>query len=52
MDDYSGKPTFEFAKYYTVLCNIINIWQYYSEKYIGGETDSYMIDLIESMTFL
>ena len=52
MDDYGGKPTFEFAKYYTVLCNIINIWQYYSEKYIGGETDSDMLDLIEGMTFL
>jgi hypothetical protein len=52
MGDYGGKPTFEFAKYYTVLCSIINIWQYYNEKYIGGETDSDMLDLIEGMTFL
>ncbi len=52
LDDYSGKPDFEFAKYYTVLCNIQNLWRYYSDTYMGGETDTDVIDLIECFTFM
>ncbi len=52
MEEYGGKPDFDFNKYYTVLCNIINIWNYYSEKYIGGETDQDILDLIEGITGL
>lgn len=52
MEEYGGKPDFDFNKYYTVLCNIVNIWNYYSEKYIGDETDKDVLDLIEGLTFL
>ena len=47
MDDYGGKPDFNFNKYFSLLTNVINIWKYYNEKYMGDETDSDIIDLIE-----
>lgn len=47
MEDYGGKPDFDFNKYFNMLTNVINIWKYYSDKYMGEETDSDIIDLIE-----
>ena len=52
MESYSGKPDFDFNDYYVVLQNIFNIWRYYSNKYMGDETDSDVLDIIEGMTFL
>ncbi len=52
LDEYSTKPNFNFQNYYTLLCNINNIWRYYSQTYIGSETDSSVVDLIEAMSFL
>jgi hypothetical protein len=52
LDEYSTKPNFNFENYYTLLCNINNIWRYYSQKYVGSETDSSVVDLIEAMNFL
>lgn len=49
MDDYGGKPDFDFNKYFNLLTNIINIWRYYSDKYMGDEKDSDILDLIEGM---
>ena len=52
LESYSGKPDFDFSVYYTILCNIINLWRYYCEKYIGAERDDDIVDIIEGMTFL
>lgn len=52
LDSYSGKPDFDFSIYYTILCNIINLWRYYCEKYIGAERDEDIVDIIEGMAFL
>ncbi len=52
LDGYSGTPNFDFSLYYTILSNIIHLWNYYSNKYVGDETDIDVIKLIESMSFL
>ena len=52
MEEYGGKPDFDFNKYYTVICNIMNIWNYYSEKYMGEETDQDIMDLIDGIAGL
>lgn len=52
MDEYGGQPNFSFNNYYTMLCNIYNLWIYYKDKYIGEEDDSDVVDLVEMMSFL
>jgi hypothetical protein len=52
LDGYRGEPDFDFNTYYTILCNILRLWEYYSNKYVGYETDTDLMDLAEAMSFL
>jgi len=52
LDGYSGVPNFDFNTYYTILCNILKLWEYYSNKYVGDESDTDLVDLAEAMSFL
>ncbi len=52
LDGYRGEPDFDFNTYYTILCNILRLWEYYSNKYVGTETDIDLMDLVEAMSFL
>lgn len=52
LDGYSGTPNFDFRLYYIILTNILTLWRYYSNKYVGEETDTDIVDLVEALTFL
>ncbi len=52
LDGYSGVPNFDFNTYYTIICSIIKLWEYYSNKYVGDESDTDLVDLAEAMSFL
>ncbi len=52
LDGYSGTPNFDFNTYYMIICNVLRLWKYYSNKYVGDETDIELVDLVESMSFL
>ncbi len=52
LEDWSTQPCFNLSIYYQVLEDIDNIWKYYSDKYIGDEDESDIIDLIEDLTHL
>jgi len=52
LDGYSGTPNFDFKLYYKIITNILTLWNYYSNKYIGNETDIDIIDLAQAMSFL
>ncbi len=52
LDGYSGVPNFDFNIYYTIICNILKLWNYYSNKYVGDESDTDLVDLAEALSFL
>lgn len=52
LEEYSTKPNFTLNKYYILINEISNIWQYYYTKYMGEEKDDDIINLIEEMTNL
>jgi hypothetical protein len=52
VDDRGTKPNFNLHTYYRVIHDIQNLWYYYSQVYIGEETDESVLDLIEGMKFL
>ena len=51
-EERSVKRIFYIPTYHTLLYNIKNIWEYYNTKYICGEPDIDVVDLVEGMTFL
>ena len=52
MEELSVSIRFTLVRYYNMIENIYQIWNYYSELYVGDEDDDNIIDLIESMTHL
>lgn len=52
LQSYNKDKKFDFSVYYSVLCNIVNLWKHYSEKFVGQETDTDIIDLVEGLAFL
>jgi hypothetical protein len=51
-DERGTKPNFNLHTYHKVIHDIYNLWYYYSQVYLGNETDEDVIDLIEGMKFL
>ena len=52
IDERGTKPNFNLHTYHRVIHDIQNLWYYYSQVYLGDETDESVIDLIEGMKFL
>lgn len=52
VDERGTKPNFNLQTYYRVIHDIQNLWYYYSQTYLGDETDESVIDLIQGMKFL
>jgi hypothetical protein len=52
IEERGTRPNFNILTYHRVINNIYNIWNYYSQTYMGNEDDPDMMDLIEGMTFL
>jgi hypothetical protein len=50
--EYSTRPTFNFEMYCSAINSIAELWDYYSKKYMGSETDLDVVDLIEAMSFM
>lgn len=44
--------TFDIMVYYELLESIKYIWNYYNSKYIGGEDDGDVLDIIRDLTHL
>lgn len=51
LEERGTAPNFNIPKYHSMIHNIHNIWNYYSQIYMEG-TDDTMMDLIENMRFL
>ena len=43
---------FYIPTYHTMLYNVKNCWEYYNDKYVCGESDTDVVDLVEGMMFL
>jgi hypothetical protein len=52
MHEYSTRPTFNFEMYCSAINSIAEVWDYYSKKYMGDETDLDVVDLIEALSFM
>lgn len=51
-NEYTTKPTFNLNRYYQLIHEIRSIWEYYSKRYVGGEGDTDVVDLIEGLSFM
>lgn len=52
LEERSVKASFNLESYSCLLFNILSVWIYYNRAYMGGETDSDMLDLIEGIQFM
>lgn len=52
LEERGSKPNFHLPTYHRVIHDIHNIWNYYSQVYMGSEEDTDVVDLIEGMKFL
>lgn len=52
MDEYHRKGYFDLQEYQYLLSDIDAIWNYYTTKYIGNESDPDVGDLIVGLTHL
>ena len=52
IDERGTKPNFNIQTYHRVIHDIQNLWYYYSQVYMGEETDESVLDLIEGIKFL
>jgi hypothetical protein len=52
IDERGTKPNFNLHTYHRVIHDIQNLWYYYSQVYLGEETDEGVIDIIQGMKFL
>jgi hypothetical protein len=52
VEERGVKRQFNLAKYYRAILNIKELWKYYKEAYMGDESDTNVVDLIEGLKFL
>ena len=52
MKELETSDTFNRLAYHALLESIQYIWEYYNGKYIGGESDDTIIDIIKDLTHL
>ena len=52
IEDRGTKAKFNLITYRNLLYNIKNIWDYYSQVYVGGEEDISILDITEGVRFL
>jgi hypothetical protein len=52
MKELETSDVFNLFAYHSLLESIHHIWTYYNGKYIGGETDDTIIDIIKDLTHL
>jgi hypothetical protein len=52
MKELETTDIFNLLAYHTLLQSIHDIWGYYNGKYIGGETDDTILDIIKDLTHL
>jgi hypothetical protein len=52
IDERGTKPNFNLQTYHRVIHDIQNLWYYYSQVYLGEETDESVLDIIQGMKFL
>ena len=52
MKELETSEQFNLLAYHALLQSIHDIWEYYNEKYIGGEKDDDIIDIIKNLTHL
>ena len=52
VEERSVKREFNLAKYYRAILNIKELWAYYKDSYMGDESDTNVVDLIEGLKFL
>ena len=52
VEERGVKREFNLAKYYRAILNIKELWAYYKDSYMGDESDTNIVDLIEGLKFL
>jgi hypothetical protein len=52
MKELETSEQFNLLAYHTLLQSIHDIWKYYNGKYIGGEEDDDVLDIIRDLTHL
>lgn len=52
LEDYSMHPNFSVTLYYNTITLIYQVWTYYQRTYMGAETDTDIVNLIEKIRFM
>jgi len=52
LEERATKRYFYIPTYHTMLYVVKNCWDYYNDKYVSGESDTDVVDLVEGMMFL
>jgi hypothetical protein len=52
VEERSTKRAFNIATYYRAILHIKDLWSYYKDTYMGDESDTNVVDLIEGLKFL
>jgi hypothetical protein len=52
LEERATKRFFYIPTYHTMLYNISAVWEYYNTKYVCGETDINVVDIVEGLMYM